>query len=91
MGPFYGTWVQNARYDTAGRMSSLQYLSSAASGGSYTTETMGYNANGQLGSLNFSGGVSGGIQYNYSATQNNGQITGVTDSLSGETIAYQYL
>ncbi len=30
------------------------------------------------------------ITYNYSATQNNGQITQVTDQLSGETIAYQY-
>ena len=32
----------------------------------------------------------GGIQYNYSATQNNGQITQAVDALSGETIAYQY-
>ena len=30
------------------------------------------------------------IQYNYSATQNNGQITQAVDSLSGETITYAY-
>ncbi len=35
-------------------------------------------------------GISGGIQYAYSATQNNGQITQATDTVSGETIAYQY-
>ena len=35
-------------------------------------------------------GPTGGIQYLYSATQNNGQITGVVDSISGETVSYQY-
>ena len=30
------------------------------------------------------------ISYNYSATQNNGQITQVVDSISGETVSYQY-
>ena len=32
----------------------------------------------------------GSISYVYSGTQNNGQITQVVDSLSGETITYQY-
>jgi RHS repeat-associated protein len=32
----------------------------------------------------------GGLQYSYSATRNNGQITQTTDTLSGETIGYQY-
>ena len=32
----------------------------------------------------------GGIQYNYSATQNNGQITQAVDTITGETIGYQY-
>ena len=32
----------------------------------------------------------GGIQYAYSGTQNNGQITQATDTVSGETIGYQY-
>ena len=35
-------------------------------------------------------GPSGGIQYVYSATQNNGQITQAVDTLSGENITYSY-
>ena len=34
--------------------------------------------------------MTGGLQYGYSATQNNGQITQMTDTLSGETTVYQY-
>jgi RHS repeat-associated protein len=34
--------------------------------------------------------LTGGITYTYSSTQNDGQITGVTDSLSGEAMTYQY-
>ena len=61
----------------------------------YTTETMAYNTNGQMVSQNWSTpssslGTTGGLQYSYSATQNNGQITQTTDTLSGETIGYQY-
>ncbi len=57
----------------------------------YTTESMSYNVSGQMTSLGWSGGsVSGGITYTYSTTQNNGQVTGVTDSVSGEAVAYQY-
>ncbi len=35
-------------------------------------------------------GINGSLQYSYSATQNNGQISQVVDSVSGETIVYQY-
>jgi RHS repeat-associated protein len=69
----------------------------------YTQETMSYNTNGQLASLNWGNGSSsgctaqyidngpvGGITYNYSSTQNNGQITQAVDTLSGETISYAY-
>jgi RHS repeat-associated protein len=83
------TWVQNVQYDFAGRMSSLQYLA----GTGYTTEAKGFNANGQLTSMAWSGSgspVTGTLQYGYSATQNNGQIAQVVDSISGETIVYQY-
>jgi len=91
-----GYWVQNAQYDLAGRMNSMQYA--AVAGGAYTLETMTYNVNGQLASLNWGAapgssgypGLAGGIQYSYSATQNNGQITQAVDTLSGETIGYQY-
>ena len=102
--------VQNVVYDFAGRMTSLQYASAVVPNGgtnpyyTYTVETLAYNVNGQLTSMNWSngntigqpsnygnfGGLTGGLQYAYAAGANNGQITGVTDSLSGETIAYQY-
>jgi RHS repeat-associated protein len=91
------------QYDYAGRTTSLQYLKSFTETGTWlyggppptvtttlTTETMSYNVNGQMASLNFSGGVTGGIQYTYSATRNNGQITQAVDTISGEVIAYQY-
>ena len=67
-----------------------------------TQKTMTYNVNGQLASLSWSAesgsfsneypalGPIGGIQYTYSATQNNGQITQATDTMTGETISYQY-
>jgi RHS repeat-associated protein len=89
-------WVQNVAYDYAGRRTSLQrYLTTDGLGDEeYTTETMSYNVNGQLASLNWSGwggnGVNGSMAYTYSATQNNGQITQVTDTVSGETISYEY-
>lgn len=84
-------WVQNVAYDYAGRRTSLQrYLTSDGMGDDeYTTETMSYNVNGPLASLNWSG-VNGGVTYTYSATQNNGQITQMTDSMSCETISYEY-
>jgi RHS repeat-associated protein len=89
------TWVQNVQYDYASRMTSLQYLRAITDSGdgpgyTYNTQTMSYNVNRQLASLGFSGGVTGSVQYNYSATQNNGQITQAVDSISGETISYQY-
>ena len=49
-----------------------------------------YNVNGQLASVSWPSCIGGGIQYVYSATQNNGQITQAVDTLSGETISYQY-
>lgn len=62
--------------------------------GAYTTETFGYNFNGQITSMGWSTpsslGPSGSLQYNFSSTQNNGQITQVTDALSEEVVTYQY-
>ncbi len=103
------SWVPAAQYDLAGRMSSLQYAAGAVYQGNnlvtvYTQETMGYNVNGQLTSLNWtwapgsqgylSVGPAGGIQYSYpaasSTTGNNGQISQAVDNLSGETITYLY-
>ena len=105
------TWVENVQYDYVGRLDSMDYFAGSYNTGSglvplYTQESMTYNVNGQLASLNWGnagsgvngsytwaypnvGGLAGGVQYSYSATQNNGQITQVSDTLSGETISYQ--
>ena len=69
----------------------MQYLTGSST---YVTKAMTYNVNGQLSTLSFSGGGSGSpagtIQYGYSTTSNNGQIIGVVDGVSGETILYEY-
>jgi hypothetical protein len=73
------TTVSSATYGPANQMLTL---TTSAFG-----ETRTYNANLQLTGL-----VSGGYSflYNYSATQNNDKIQSMTDSISGETITYQY-
>ena len=83
-------WAKNGQYDFAGRMTSLQTLSAVyypLFQTTYTTQQMTWNVNGQLTSQNWG---AGGVQYVYSSTQNNGQITQAVDTLSGETIGYQY-
>jgi RHS repeat-associated protein len=100
------TWVPSTQYDYAGRMSSFQYLAGSSQNCIlYTQESLTYNVNGQVASWNWGNpngntegcnaqyifqGPVGGIQYSYSATHNNGQITQAVDTLSGETIGYQY-
>ena len=92
-------WAKNAQYDFAGRMTSLQTYGGIYYTGiyqpAYETETSTWNVNGQLASRGwissiYSASASGTVQYTYSATQINGQITQASDSLSGETISYQY-
>ncbi len=83
-------WVQNGTYDYAGRPQSMQIVS--------TTETRAYNVSGQLSSIGWNtpgfaqmtGGMTGGLSYIYLPTQNNGQIQQMVDTVSGETIVYQY-
>ena len=59
-----------------------------------TTETRSYNSSGQLGGINWNtpgvAAMTGGVQYSYSTTGNNGQITQTADTLSGEATVYQY-
>lgn len=74
------TWVSAATYGPADEM-----LTMTANGFS---ETRTYNANLQLTQLTSGTGVQ--RKYNYSATQNNGQIVSQQDLVSGETISYQY-
>jgi RHS repeat-associated protein len=90
------TWVQGVQYDAASRMTQIQYIA-GASGPSpiYTTENMSYNANGQMLTQSWSTpsslGPTGALAYSYAAAgQNNGQITQVSDTISGETIQYKY-
>jgi RHS repeat-associated protein len=63
--------------------------------GDLRTRTKTYNANGQLTSLGWVYTTAPyidptSVQYTYSPTQNNGQITQVTDAISGETVSYGY-
>ena len=83
-------WVQNGQYDPAGHVTSLGLLSSGSSLPAYTTQTRAYNHNGQVTAMNWATGWgSSGLAYTYSGTQNNGQITQMTD-ISGETVSYAY-
>ena len=52
------------------------------------TENRAYNVMGQMSSLSWTG--VGTLGYVYPSTGNNGQIQQMTDSISGETVSYQY-
>jgi RHS repeat-associated protein len=75
--------VASATYNAMGEL--LQMV--GGSGGA-PTETRAYNSIGQLKQLTSGSGVN--LQYNFSASQNNGKIVSETDVLSGETVAYTY-
>ena len=85
-------WVSSMQYDFAGRMQNLTYLTGNGSGGtSSVTETRGYDTvSGQMSTLSWSGAISGSVTYSYASGHNNGQITQVADTVSGETVIYQY-
>ena len=97
-GAWSRVWARNAQYDAGGRLASyetLQYVwpGNYAPYDGYTTRTMGYNVNGQLASEGWSGtsgGVTGSVTYSYAGGANNGQISQVVDSVSGETVTYAY-
>ena len=86
----------SAAYDYAGRLTSLSSFFAALNGSPSTPmETRGYNVNGQLTSINwFFVDANSGIQYVYSPTHNNGQITQEIDSFQYgrqvTTTNYQY-
>ena len=84
-------WVQNVTYDCAGRHSSLQYWEEPSTEVYDGVEDL--ERSGQLASVSWSNDTyytTGGMTYSYSATHNNGQITQAVDTVSGETITYQY-
>ena len=96
-------WVQNVQYDLSSRMTSMEFVSSYMSSydqtdPSYAQQSMTYNVNGQMTGVNWIANnhesylwtsPAVGMTYSYAA-QTNGQITQETDTLSGETITYQY-
>lgn len=86
-------WVQNVTYDLANRMTGMSFAVNTVTNNGVTTPTMQseartYNADGQLNAIAWAG--VGSLSYTFSATANNGQIQQVTDSISGESIVYQY-
>ena len=81
------TLVNGVQYGPANELLQLKDLS-----GLTETETRQYNVLGQLTSLQVMNGSSylERLQYTYSATQNNGQITKMNDLKSGEEVNYTY-
>ncbi len=99
------TWVQNVQYDYAGRLTNWQRYAGTFNdpyGNPVDTssiETRAYNVSGQLTQMNWSQNSANtpglwstptGIQYVYSPTQNNGQITQSVESISAQTVTYRY-
>ncbi len=78
--------VSGVTYGAAGQMLSLS--------GTVISETRVYNSNLQLTELTSGNtgqmGSAYHFKYNYSATQNDGRVSSITDVASGETITYQY-
>ena len=70
------TLLSGVTYNAAGQMTQMG------------TETRTYNAMGQLTNITVPGSLN--ITYNYSSTQNNGNITSQVDSLTGEQATYAY-
>ena len=82
--------MSNVEYGVAGELRQMTYGTGGAmvnnvlqNFGVYT-ETRGYNSLYQMTSLVVGGAMS--MQYTYSPTQNNGQITQQTDVFSGEQV-----
>jgi YD repeat-containing protein len=73
-------WLAGATYTAAGQVHQLSH-------GPWT-ETRQYNALGQL--TNQTAPYAMNLTYNYSATQNNGRITGSVDTMTGESTSYSY-
>ena len=78
--------VNNVQYGPAGEMQQMQDV------GTNRLNTFQYNSLLQLTrpTTRYSGVVNMDVQYTYSATQNNGQITQSQDNVTGEQVTYQY-
>ena len=85
--------VQNVQYDVANRMTALSFAVNTTTSNGVTTpvmqaESRGYDANGQLTSIGWAG--IGSLSSSFPAAGNDGRITQMADSVSGETVTYQY-
>ena len=76
--------VNGATYNAANQITALNYYN--------TTESRGYNNLMQLTNITASIGNTQqlNVSYNYTNGQNNGKIASTSDTISGETVTYQY-
>ena len=88
-------WVTNVQYGAANELKQMDYriatgmVSNGKLGyGGYYTESRQYNSRMQMTRLTIPGALD--MEYRYSATQNNGQITQQKDWITGEEVTYQY-
>lgn len=80
-------WVKDVLYSPSGQMTQIRFTQNP---NIFYTETRSFNARLQLTQIVTTGPASFNMQYVYSTTQNNGQITQAIDAVSGETIDYTY-
>jgi len=89
-------WAKNAVYGPAGQLTALSWVVEAGSNLAsdvFINEGRTYNSRLQLTGLTTTGSFTQAAMnftYNYSATANNGQITSMTNNVSGETVTYAY-
>jgi YD repeat-containing protein len=96
--PSYIEWANNAVYGPAGELKNLSWVIQAGTNRTtdpdlYSAEVRTYNSRLQLTGLTANGSLfqpAINLTYNYSPTANNGQITSMTNNVSGETVTYQY-
>jgi hypothetical protein len=74
------TVVSGVQYNAANQYLALTYFGAS--------ESRTYNIINQLTQINVPGSLN--ISYAFASTTNNGQISSLTDNISGETVTYQY-
>jgi hypothetical protein len=79
------TWVNNVAYAADNQLTQIARWSGTA----YWTESRTYNILNQLTRQTVSGVFD--QEYNFSATQNNGKLTGSFDHIASQQVSYSYL
>ena len=87
--PVWEDRVKDVAYGPADQLTQLSYYHVPAN---FMVETRSYNSRLQLTQISASGayGSNVSLEYRYSATQNNGQITQSKDWISGEEVTHTY-